>query len=1141
MGNNKVQINRSEEARKRQQGNNSSLTDWGNPFTDNWLEWPNPFGGSKSDIKAKMEVSQPGDASEMQADAVADAVMRGDANAAQVELEHSDTEISAKASGVTLNTPPGFDEHLQSMKGGGMPLDEEQQDRMEEQFGVSLDHVRLHTGEDARELTDSIDAKAFAHEDEIFAPGEMDDHLLAHEITHTLQKGNDAQRVHRAMKFELQTENYVWRVNSAGGNPMPLGRKYSPSGGPQEDGDEIAYLSKGVSGEPAKPALKKVNNYVKVERPLVMKDAGASTSKMVRAKDGDLLSDGSVIDMTKPAQYVVYYRVKKLMEYINNATVPDPADIIEFQREDKNQIPSRYYQSPEMYNAGTYEFRYFVDETYFRDEYEQDRLAYWDPEKRRMIPAVDLHAKPQPVYRDKDGIFKWGDVPLMIEEKPKIDEKLEAQFIKIYKVKGDFVFGEPVTDEIIEQEGKSPVVNKKLELVKQINNAKNPAKTGLYHPNSFEFRFYRETDFDANNDLLQVDVNGTMQDVMYLDIHLDQDRRFQPGHKKMMVVGKQDRGSFVEEKEAQFIEKYKIVKTPDGKYENLEGERVSVSLVSKTDNAQLPRMNGMYFPGETEKKYYYESDFEDAWFLKPDAKRQDIHLNEDEGKFEKGHVEPKNMQPQFQEIYMVNGADEGTATLIGKKASVVKIGPTIDNTNDALLAGKINMGKWRRKYYKPKDFDNGVLKPGTKHLDVHVDAEGKLQDGYIKWLEINRSTEDASEQTAIELQSESHSVIEFETPKWFRKWSELKARIQEAYDMTVALSNSRELTSANAADKKILEAMATKIGSASQVGSLIEQGERDLPLGTVREWPFDTSHLTALGEGRLLVEIVDPAWHAFIQSSEGIPLSEYESLHKEHERPFVNEPAITHANNIFNTAFAAAKTKTPSLQESLFENLKGFIQLIATYIIRGQVVDLGNPNTYAKAALRLMARTDFASMYKVILSEKEKVLFKSIVEDVTDPILTELNTPISPETETTITKERGTPIVLGRGTRVFYNGQGETNHTSGPTIYEWLSSIHTVGDKEGNSGGDKISEMGGSNAIGAKTVSSTPGKKDFKQALFETRGTVAHGGRYQPASNWISYAEEIFKEAAKRSADTPDDPSTPDVNEASNTGLIYDP
>jgi hypothetical protein len=150
-------------------------------------------GGSM--FKKKSNVSQPGDASEVQADTVAKAVTEGNASAAQVELQNdvvSGEGITAKASDVTIETPPGFEEQIEKMKGGGLPLPDDKKSNLEEMLGTDLDHVRLHTGADAAELSDQINALAFATGDDIFYPGDLnDEELLAHEVVHTLQGGGD--------------------------------------------------------------------------------------------------------------------------------------------------------------------------------------------------------------------------------------------------------------------------------------------------------------------------------------------------------------------------------------------------------------------------------------------------------------------------------------------------------------------------------------------------------------------------------------------------------------------------------------------------------------------------------------------------------------------------------------------------------------------------------------------------------------------------------------------------------------------------------------------------------------------------------------------------------------------------------------
>jgi hypothetical protein len=72
---------------------------------------------------------------------------------------------------------------------------------MERAFGSDFDGVRIHTGSHAPELNDRIQAKAFTVGNDIyFRDGAPDtgsaggQHLLAHELTHTIQQGENARR-----------------------------------------------------------------------------------------------------------------------------------------------------------------------------------------------------------------------------------------------------------------------------------------------------------------------------------------------------------------------------------------------------------------------------------------------------------------------------------------------------------------------------------------------------------------------------------------------------------------------------------------------------------------------------------------------------------------------------------------------------------------------------------------------------------------------------------------------------------------------------------------------------------------------------------------------------------------------------------
>ena len=67
---------------------------------------------------------------------------------------------------------------------------------MESRFGADFSGVRIHTGSGAEGLSASVSAQAFTHGNDIyfnsgkFSPGtEAGGHLLAHELTHTIQQG----------------------------------------------------------------------------------------------------------------------------------------------------------------------------------------------------------------------------------------------------------------------------------------------------------------------------------------------------------------------------------------------------------------------------------------------------------------------------------------------------------------------------------------------------------------------------------------------------------------------------------------------------------------------------------------------------------------------------------------------------------------------------------------------------------------------------------------------------------------------------------------------------------------------------------------------------------------------------------------
>lgn len=155
---------------------------------------------SEGKIHAKLEISQPGDPSEMQADELAESFMDGDAEHSFEIISDHVPDISPKGEGGEMQTSAGFDQQLQNTKGQGRQIDDGIRGELEQHTGKDLSGVNIHTGSQASEMSESINAKAFAHGQDIyFKEGNYDTQseqgrsLLAHEVAHTVQAGDGVQ------------------------------------------------------------------------------------------------------------------------------------------------------------------------------------------------------------------------------------------------------------------------------------------------------------------------------------------------------------------------------------------------------------------------------------------------------------------------------------------------------------------------------------------------------------------------------------------------------------------------------------------------------------------------------------------------------------------------------------------------------------------------------------------------------------------------------------------------------------------------------------------------------------------------------------------------------------------------------------
>ncbi|MDX2361909.1 MAG: DUF4157 domain-containing protein [Crocinitomicaceae bacterium] len=98
------------------------------------------------------------------------------------------------------NLLSSIESRLKSSKGGGTPLSQDILRKMESSFGVDFSDVRVHTGTNAILMNQQLGSHAFTNGNDIYFntgkynPSSKDGlHLLAHELTHTVQQGASSE------------------------------------------------------------------------------------------------------------------------------------------------------------------------------------------------------------------------------------------------------------------------------------------------------------------------------------------------------------------------------------------------------------------------------------------------------------------------------------------------------------------------------------------------------------------------------------------------------------------------------------------------------------------------------------------------------------------------------------------------------------------------------------------------------------------------------------------------------------------------------------------------------------------------------------------------------------------------------------
>jgi hypothetical protein len=167
---------------------------------------------SRTIVHAKLEMTEPGDHDEQEADAMADTVVSGGKIARKISSGGS-------SSGIAVSQQ--MESQLSQLQGGGRPMPQGLLNMMESGFGQDFGQVRIHTDAEAADMSSSIGARAFTLGNDIyfnrgqFSPETTEgQRLVAHELTHVVQGTGKVGRkenkkkpyVNRQRAFEAELE-----------------------------------------------------------------------------------------------------------------------------------------------------------------------------------------------------------------------------------------------------------------------------------------------------------------------------------------------------------------------------------------------------------------------------------------------------------------------------------------------------------------------------------------------------------------------------------------------------------------------------------------------------------------------------------------------------------------------------------------------------------------------------------------------------------------------------------------------------------------------------------------------------------------------------------------------------------------------
>ncbi|WP_223682460.1 eCIS core domain-containing protein [Flavobacterium hibisci] len=133
--------------------------------------------------------------------------------------EEKKEEVQAKLN-ESNSVNEGIESDLNSSKGSGKAMEKNTKQGMESGFGADFSNVNIHTDNKAIQMSEKLGAQAFTHGNDVyFNKGKYNPdskegkHLLAHELTHTIQQTGSKARNNVQKKDMLQLSTLPWNIS----------------------------------------------------------------------------------------------------------------------------------------------------------------------------------------------------------------------------------------------------------------------------------------------------------------------------------------------------------------------------------------------------------------------------------------------------------------------------------------------------------------------------------------------------------------------------------------------------------------------------------------------------------------------------------------------------------------------------------------------------------------------------------------------------------------------------------------------------------------------------------------------------------------------------------------------------------------